>query len=81
MLLIYVAVKEASKTIWYSGVVIGGLVITGVILFTVLKELFWSQSPQSIYSDALKKCIIHPRICDVLGEPITAVIHSSFKIF
>ena len=48
-----------------------GLLATGAILFAVIKELFWSQSPQSIYSDALKKCIEHTKICDVLGPPIT----------
>nr|SVE93982.1 EOG090X0I05 [Scapholeberis mucronata] len=63
-------VKDAGKTVWYTGIVICGFIATGAILFAVVKELFWSQSPQSIYSDALKKCIEFPRICDLLGEPI-----------
>jgi len=66
-----VKVKEASKTVWYSGIVIAGLGATGVILFTIFKELFSSQSPQAIYTKSLKKCCEHPRVCDLLGEPIT----------
>ena len=62
--------KEASKTAWYSGVVIIGLGATGYILFTIFKELFSNQSPQAIYSQSLKKCCEHPRVCDLLGEPI-----------
>nr|SVE70164.1 EOG090X0I05 [Eubosmina coregoni] len=67
---IKVKVKETSKTIWYTGIVVGGLIAAGIILFTVLKELFWSQSPQSIYSDAFKKCTGNSRLCDILGQPI-----------
>ncbi len=73
--------KETTQTVWYTGVVIGGLFVTGVIFFTVLKELFWSQSPQSIYSDALDKCCKHPKICDILGEPITGVRLNYFIFF
>lgn len=64
-------VKEASKTVWYSGIVVVGLGATGFILFTIFKELFSTQSPQAIYSKSLKKCCEHPRVCDLLGEPIT----------
>lgn len=70
-------VKEASKTVWYTGIVVCGFIATGAILYTVIKELFWSQSPQSIYSDALQKCIEHPKICDMLGEPITGFCDGS----
>lgn len=70
-------VKDAGKTVWYTGIVICGFIATGAILFAVIKELFWSQSPQSIYSDALKKCTEFPRICDLLGEPITGFCDGS----
>nr|SVE92755.1 EOG090X0I05 [Megafenestra aurita] len=70
-------VKDAGKTVWYSGIVICGFIATGAILFAVIKELFWSQSPQSIYSDALKKCTEFPKICDLLGEPITGFCDGS----
>lgn len=67
----FFSVKEASKTVWYSGIVVVGLGATGFILFTIFKELFSTQSPQAIYSKSLKKCCEHPRVCDLLGEPIT----------
>jgi len=63
-------VKETSKTVWYSSVVIAGIAATGFILFTILRELFSTQSPQAVYSKSLKKCCEHPRVCDLLGEPI-----------
>nr|SVE94603.1 EOG090X0I05 [Simocephalus serrulatus] len=70
-------VKDASKTVWYSGIVVIGFLAAGAILYAVIKELFSSQSPQSIYSDALKKCLEFSRVCDLLGEPITAFCDGS----
>lgn len=74
--LIYL-VKDAGKTLWYSGIVIVGFLATGAILFAVIKELFSNQSPQYIYSDALKKCTEFPRVCDLLGEPIVGFCEGS----
>nr|CAH0098236.1 unnamed protein product [Daphnia galeata] len=70
-------VRDAGKTVWYTGIVVFGFLATGALLFAVFKELFWSESPQSIYSDALKKCTDHPRIKDFLGEPITGFCDGS----
>lgn len=77
MFIFFHIVKDAGKTVWYSGIVVVGFLATGAILFAVVKELFWSQSPQSIYSDALKKCTEFYRICDLLGEPITGFCDGS----
>nr|SVE85233.1 EOG090X0I05 [Daphnia pulex] len=70
-------VKDAGKTVWYTGIVIFGFLATGALLFAVFKELFWSESPQSVYSDALKKCTDYPRMKDLLGEPITGFCDGS----
>lgn len=50
-------IKENTKTASYFGVIIGGIAITGVILFAVFRELFSSNSPNNVYSEALKICI------------------------
>lgn len=69
----FCSVKDAGQTLFYSGIVIawgGGLFATGAFLFALVSELFSSQSPNSLYSDALKKCKEFPRICHLLGKPI-----------
>jgi import inner membrane translocase subunit TIM21 len=71
------SVKDAGKTVWYTGIVVLGFLATGALLFAVFKELFWSESPQSVYSDALKKCTDYPRMKDLLGEPITGFCDGS----
>ncbi|KAA0199443.1 hypothetical protein HAZT_HAZT003996 [Hyalella azteca] len=60
--------KEATKTTYYSAIVLVGLGVTGYLFYTVFGELFASFSPQSVYSDAVKKCCAHPRVQDVLGS-------------
>ncbi|KAF2366484.1 Mitochondrial import inner membrane translocase subunit Tim21 [Trinorchestia longiramus] len=60
--------KEATKTTYYTAVVLAGLGITGLLFYTVFGELFASFSPQSVYSDAVKQCCAHPRVQDVLGN-------------
>nr|SVE78598.1 EOG090X0I05 [Daphnia lumholtzi] len=70
-------VKDAGKTVWYTGIVAIGFLATGALLFAVIKELLWSESPQSVYSDALKKCIEYSRMKDLLGEPITGFCDGS----
>lgn len=49
-------VKEATKTASYTGVILIGIGVTGVIFYYVFRELFSSNSPNSIYSEALEKC-------------------------
>ncbi|KAJ2953743.1 hypothetical protein O0L34_g1369 [Tuta absoluta] len=63
-------VKEATKTVSYTGVILLGLGVTGVIFFYVFRELFSSNSANSIYSEALEKCKNDPRVEDALGAPI-----------
>jgi len=63
-------VKETTKTVWYSGIIVAGIGATAVILYAIFKELFSGDSPQAIYSKAFEKCKVHPRVCDLLGEPI-----------
>nr|SVE74546.1 EOG090X0I05 [Daphnia barbata] len=70
-------VKDAGKTVWYTGIVVVGFIATGALLFAVIRELLWSESPQSVYSDALKKCSEYSRIKDLLGEPITGFCDGS----
>lgn len=63
-------IKETTKTISYTGVILAGVGVTGIIFYYVLRELFSSNSPNSIYSAALAKCKDDPRIEDALGYPI-----------
>lgn len=50
-------VKEAAKTASYTGVILMGVGITGIIFYFVFRELFSSSSANSIYSAALDRCI------------------------
>ncbi|XP_045521628.1 mitochondrial import inner membrane translocase subunit Tim21 [Pieris brassicae] len=63
-------VKEATKTASYTGIILAGVGITGVIFYYVFRELFSSNSSNSIYSVALEKCKTDPRVEDALGAPI-----------
>lgn len=63
-------IKETTKTVSYTGVILLGVGVTGVIFFYVFRELFSSNSPNSIYSEALEKCKQDPRVEDALGAPI-----------
>lgn len=49
-------IKETTKTVSYTGVILAGIGVTGVIFYYVFRELFSSNSPNSIYSEALEKC-------------------------
>lgn len=49
-------IKETTKTVSYTGVILVGLGVTGIIFFYVFRELFSSDSANSIYSAALEKC-------------------------
>ncbi|XP_038223104.1 mitochondrial import inner membrane translocase subunit Tim21 [Zerene cesonia] len=63
-------IKETTKTVSYTGIILVGVGVTGVIFYYVFRELFSSNSPNSIYSEALEKCKNDPRVEDALGAPI-----------
>ncbi|XP_065345740.1 mitochondrial import inner membrane translocase subunit Tim21 [Cloeon dipterum] len=63
-------VKETTKTVGYSGIVLAGLGVTSIILYYVFRELFSSDSPNSVYTAALDRCLRDPKVADLLGEPI-----------
>lgn len=72
LIIIFISVKENTKSIGYLGVIIGGIGITVFMFYIIFDELFSSKSPNSVYSKALDRCIKHPKIIDALGEPIKA---------
>lgn len=49
-------VKEAAKTTSYLGVIILGVGVTGIMFYAIFSELFSSNSPNAVYTDALEKC-------------------------
>lgn len=63
-------IKENTKTASYMGVIVLGVGVTGALFYTVLKELWSSNSPNNVYSAALDRCVNDPRIQDQLGAPI-----------
>lgn len=40
------------------------------MFYAILSELFSGQSPNSIYTEALKLCRSDQKLSDLLGEPI-----------
>lgn len=64
--------KENVKTASYGTVIVVGVGVTGVVLYTVFHELFSGESPNSLFQVASDKCIAHPKVADLLGEPIKA---------
>ncbi|XP_066149626.1 mitochondrial import inner membrane translocase subunit Tim21 [Euwallacea fornicatus] len=65
-------VKETTKTTSYLAIIFLGVGICGGLMYTVFNELFSSNSPNNIYSKAVKKCIDHIQVSDKLGYPISA---------
>lgn len=49
-------IKETTKTVSYTGVILAGVGVTGILFYYIFRELFSSNSPNSIYSVALEKC-------------------------
>lgn len=45
-------------------------ILTGLIFYTIGKELFSSQSPSGVYDRSLKLCKANSEVVDSLGEPI-----------
>jgi len=64
--------KDNAKTASYGMVIVVGVGVTGIIAYNVLKELFSSNSPQALYEKAANLCKEHPKVQDMLGEPIKA---------
>ena len=64
--------KENVKTASYGMVIVAGVGVTGIILYTIFQELFSGDSPNSLFQMASEKCIAHPKVQDMLGEPIKA---------
>jgi len=62
--------KDNAATASYGMVIVVGLAVTGYIAFTVLNELFSSDSPQALYEKSARLCTDHPKVQDMLGEPI-----------
>ena len=69
---IFIPAKENVKTAGYSGVIIVGLGAFGAICYTIMKELFSSESPMVMFNNASDQCIAHDKVQDLLGEPIKA---------
>ena len=64
--------KENVKTASYGMVIVVGVGVTCYVLYTVLKELFTGDSPTALFQMASEKCVEHPQVQDLLGEPIKA---------
>jgi len=64
--------KSNAKTGGYGLVIIAGLGVIGTIVATILKELFSSNSANSLYDKAVLDCISDNRVQDKLGEPVKA---------
>uniref|UniRef100_A0A182RWA2 Mitochondrial import inner membrane translocase subunit Tim21 n=1 Tax=Anopheles funestus TaxID=62324 RepID=A0A182RWA2_ANOFN len=63
-------VKENTKTASYMGVILLGVGVTGLLFYVIFWELFSSDSPNNIYSEALERVKEETRVKDALGAPI-----------
>ncbi|XP_041457348.1 mitochondrial import inner membrane translocase subunit Tim21-like [Lytechinus variegatus] len=61
---------QTSKDASYAGIIVLGVGITGLMFYTLGKELFSSDSPNGIYTKAYKLCKNNVEIQDALGTPI-----------
>ena len=80
--------KEGAKTATYSLVIIAGLGAIGTVFYTLFRlgfaqslcvvssltfrELFSSNSPNSLFDKAVADCLAHDKLLDMLGEPVKA---------
>ena len=80
--------KEGAKTATYSLVIIAGLGAIGTVFYTlfrlafaqslcvvsslIFRELFSSNSPNSLFDKAVADCLAHDKLLDMLGEPVKA---------
>jgi import inner membrane translocase subunit TIM21 len=65
-------VQQAGKDATYTGVIIVGVAITGLMFYAIGRELFSGQSPSGVYSRAVKLCTNNEKVKDAIGEPIKA---------
>ncbi|TNN19122.1 Mitochondrial import inner membrane translocase subunit Tim21, partial [Schistosoma japonicum] len=65
-------VKQVTKDVGYFAIVLGGIVLTGSILYTIIQELFSKKSPNGVFDDAFKICKTDNRVLDVFGSAIKA---------
>merc|ERR1712083_55222 len=63
-------VKRASTDAFWTVVIGFGVVLTGIVVFVIGKELFSGDSPSGIFNRALKKCRKNDDLIVILGEPI-----------
>lgn len=63
-------VKENTKTASYMGVILVGIGVTGVLFYGIFRELFSSSSSNSVYTEALDRCVNDFKVQDSLGAPI-----------
>ena len=56
------AVVQAGKDFTYLLVVLGGFAVAGFLLWSVGSEFFSSNSPQTVYSKALKRVRLDPQV-------------------
>merc|ERR1712032_1658826 len=64
--------KEGAKTASYSLVILAGLGMCATVFYTVFRELFSSNSANSLYDKAVADCLAHEKLADLLGEPVKA---------
>ncbi|KAL7647742.1 UNVERIFIED_CONTAM: hypothetical protein RMT77_001351 [Armadillidium vulgare] len=62
--------KEATKTTYYTAVVVAGIGAFGLMMYAIFKELISSFSPQAVYSAAVDKISSDPRVVDMFGANI-----------
>nr|AAW25381.1 unknown [Schistosoma japonicum] len=55
-------VKQVTKDVGYFAIVLGGIVLTGSILYTIIRELFSKKSPNGVFDDAFKICKTDNRV-------------------
>ncbi|CAH8459476.1 unnamed protein product [Dicrocoelium dendriticum] len=63
-------VKDAVKDVGYGAVLLGGITLTGLILYMIIRELFSRKSPNGVYKAAFDLCKRDTR--DLLGSNIKA---------
>lgn len=65
-------VKQAGTDATYTGIVIAGIAVTGIMFYAIGRELFSGQSPSGVYSKAFKLCKKHEKVIETFGEPLKA---------
>ncbi|XKL61773.1 hypothetical protein PGB90_001606 [Kerria lacca] len=63
-------IKETTKTVTYTGVVVFGFSIAIAIIYTIFSELFFSKSPHRIYSKSFDYVANDTRVRNIIGDKI-----------